>query len=57
MALEVGDKVKWKWPEPGADETELEGRVTKVYVNTGDVSVKFNDGNEDICDESDLVKI
>jgi len=49
----VGQRVRWRWPEPASTEAELNGKITAIRTDLK-VMVKFDDGSEEECDWSDL---
>jgi len=53
IELKVGQRVRWKWPEPGVDDDELNGKITSI-MSDGDVMVRFDRGYEEACEAADL---
>lgn len=43
-ALNIGDRVKWRWNEPGADPSELIGKIIDIEII---YTVRWDDGEID----------
>jgi hypothetical protein len=54
--LQVGDRVRWRHPEPGVDANELNGEVVELH-DDGEVAVKYDAGYIDNEDPDDLIKV
>jgi len=48
----IGDRVRWRWPETGASEDELNGEILAIKPR---FIVRFDDGSTDECNRDDFI--
>ena len=57
-SFEVGDRVRYRWPEPheAIYPESYRGKVTNIYDTSNDVVVRWDDGDFEQKDADDLTR-